>query len=376
MAQMEVTASAVCDTLGLFDSYDATCASLSFGTATGRFSSCGRGVTAAQQLYMLQAVTDNTGRFTQLLQEMDRITDEQQRAYKELQQLHSKRVSNTAAATLSYLSDLSQLKGAQQNFEVARRNVQELEAKVQLAMTQKRCETSPVSLQTVAAGSFSPEELRMADLIQNRDRLATLQQQEQQPQEQQQEQQHEPQQHEQRATLNYDAQHKRYYSVNPATGVPTWEDPWAQYCRDGTLPPGPVEPDENGYETVTTIVPDDAAPGTSLIVEVPDDHLLTGEQRFLKIPAIVPQGAQPGTIMKLMFGRPFMRKQTAVQEWLQSRLSTLPTDSSKKIPAEELAPELVDAFWTRLGQTKKRFESFAKSFIKKLQDSFIKTLET
>jgi hypothetical protein len=66
----------------------------------------------------------------------------------------------------------------------------------------------------------------MADLIQNRDRLATLQQQEQQPQEQQQEQQHEPQQHEQRATLNYDAQHKRYYSVNPATGVPTWEDPW------------------------------------------------------------------------------------------------------------------------------------------------------
>jgi hypothetical protein len=34
---------------------------------------------------------------------------------------------------------------------------------------------------------------------------------------------------------------------------------------------------------------------------------------------------------------------------------------------EELTPEQIDEYWTRLGQMKKQFESFAKSYIKTLE---------
>ena len=111
-----------------------------------------------------------------------------------------------------------------------------------------------------------------------------------------------------RYTRYYSAQHERYYYYDSQTGVSTWEDPCAnQYYDDGTLPPGQV--DAEGYEYIMTVIPDNALPGMTLIVEVPDTHPETGQQRSIRMQMIVPEGAQPGMVYKLK-----IQRQSAIQQ--------------------------------------------------------------
>ena len=111
-----------------------------------------------------------------------------------------------------------------------------------------------------------------------------------------------------RYTRYYSAQHERYYYYDSQTGVSTWEDPCANQCYDdGTLPPGQV--DAEGYEYIMTVIPDNAAPGMTLIIEVPDTHPETGQQRSIRMQMIVPEGAQPGMVYKLK-----IQRQSAIQQ--------------------------------------------------------------
>ena len=90
----------------------------------------------------------------------------------------------------------------------------------------------------------------------------------------------------------WSTQHERYYYHDPKTGVSSWdEDPKAE-------PPSKTD--------VFLTIPAGSAPGTELIIEVPDIDKATGElcSTTTKMKVIVPAGSKAGQHYKLKIQRP------------------------------------------------------------------------
>ena len=116
-----------------------------------------------------------------------------------------------------------------------------------------------------------------------------------------------------RYTRYFSTQHDRYFFHDTITGTSSWEDPSAAF---NSSPPT----DEEGFEYIMTVIPEGAAPGMTLIIDVPDTDPATNLVGSLKMQMQVPEGAKPGMMYKLKIQRSQARYQQSLVQQQQQQL--------------------------------------------------------